>query len=387
MTGSGKHTEIADDWSPIAVLPNLPLSKQIGSSVAALAPFEDKRIRSLCDSRPRLRSFLGRFSDSFGERFEPTVLLIRSDASPELRTAEAVASFRNLIALSAITYSRSLELRHPSGHRVLFGEAFAIYPWMLSKDWKELIGNTPALTAIHQVGKFRGQSSPSISRVTLDIGSIDQPLASSLMKRWRRRYESKAPTWADVSLFRSLNMAYHASFLPGGTEATFYDVGRLISLWVSTFEILVHPGGNGFANRDKVFALLEKTSWKLVESRNASYDTGGKNVVKRTLASWLYQSLHDCRNNFLHGNPVKREDLFLPICDRTIFQYAPSLYRIALTSFLPLTAPRLDKGRADSKLLGRRIARRIAFESPQKRTEEALLTAVKPPAGRRRAVR
>lgn len=57
--------------------------------------------------------------------------------------------------------------------------------------------------------------------------------------------------WDDVALTRSLNMAYHASLLPAGTDTTFYDVGRIVSLWVSAFEILVHPGGNGQASQAK----------------------------------------------------------------------------------------------------------------------------------------
>lgn len=58
--------------------------------------------------------------------------------------------------------------------------------------------------------------------------------------------------------------------------------------------------------------------------------------MKRTLASWLYQVLYECRNDFLHGNPVERSNLILATPQRTIFEYAAPLYRIALTAFLPL---------------------------------------------------
>jgi hypothetical protein len=109
---------------------------------------------------------------------------------------------------------------------------------------------------------------------------------------------------------RSLNMAYQASLLPAGTDATFYDVGRVVSLWVSAFEILVHPGGSGQANRNRVFEMIERTPWAEVESSQLVHDTGGKSMVKRTLASWLYKVLYECRNDFLHGNPVERSNLF-----------------------------------------------------------------------------
>ena len=145
---------------------------------------------------------------------------------------------------------------------MLFGEAFAIYPWMLDRDYEHIIGNTPAILGMHEVTKFRGQSSPALFRTQLDVSDLDQPLLTELLARWQRRYKASQPQWEDIALFRSLNMAYHASLLPAASEATFYDVGRLVSLWVSAFEILVHPGGTGQANRDKVFSLIEKTPWK-----------------------------------------------------------------------------------------------------------------------------
>jgi hypothetical protein len=107
-----------------------------------------------------------------------------------------------------------------------------------------------------------------------------------------------------------------------------------------------------------------------------------KTKVKRTLASWLYQVLYECRNDFLHGNPVERSNLFLATPQRTVFEYAPPLYRIALTAFLPLaydvTMPSAD----DASAFGAYIADRMDFMGPQKSAEEALLTATRPPADR-----
>jgi hypothetical protein len=186
---------------------------------------------------------------------------------------------------------------------------------------------------------------------------------------------------------RSLNIAYHASLLPAGTDTTFYDVGRVVSLWVSAFEILVHPGGSGQANRDKVFEMIERTPWAIPASGQLAHDTGGKTKVKRTLASWLYQVLYECRNDFLHGNPVERSNLFLATPQRTIFEYAAPLYRIALTAFLPLAHHVPMPSADDPTAFGAYIADRMDFMGPQKNAEEALLTATRPPAerGARRA--
>jgi hypothetical protein len=75
----------------------------------------------------------------------------------------------------------------------------------------------------------------------------------------------------------------------------------------------VHHGGSGLANRDKVFEMIERTPWAIPASGQLAHDTGGKTKVKRTL-EWLYQVLYECRNDFLHGNPVERSNLSASAC-------------------------------------------------------------------------
>lgn len=134
----------ATDWTPVFVLPNIPLETVIGCEIAALAPANDPRVAALKRAHPSFRRFLNRFVDNFGEKFEPSVLILNTGAPPIFRDVTALASFRDLIALSAVTHGRALELRHRRGHRVLFGEAFAIYPWMLDRHYEDVIGSTPA---------------------------------------------------------------------------------------------------------------------------------------------------------------------------------------------------------------------------------------------------
>ncbi|ABE64531.1 hypothetical protein Nham_3827 [Nitrobacter hamburgensis X14] len=367
------------DWTPVFVLPNIPLDHAVECEIAAIAPAHDSRVRALKRAHPTFKQFLNRFTDNFGAKFEPAVLLLDAAAPPSFRDVAALGSFRDVIALSTITHGRSLELRYPRGHRVLFGEAFAIYPWMLDRHYKDVIGSTPAILGTHLVSSFRGQSSPALFRTSLAASDIDEPLLAALLARWRRRYEAEEPAWDDVALMRSLNMAYHASLLPAGTDTTFYDVGRIVSLWVSAFEILVHPGGSGKANREKVFELIERTRWAIPASGQLAHDTGNKTKVKRTLASWLVQSLYDCRNDFLHGNPVERSTLLLATPQRTIFEYAAPLYRIALTAFLPLVYDAPIPSATDADAFGGFIADRMTFMDPQKTAEDALLTATQAP--------
>lgn len=369
----------AATWRAVFVLPNVELTDAIEGGLAALAPPGDPRVLALKQVQPTLRQFLTRFVDAFGQAFEPAVLLVRANAPAAIYEIGALASFRDLIALSAICAGRAEELKNPRGHRMVFGNAFAFYPWMVDRHDEDLIGRTPALLGVHDVRSFRGQSSPELFRTQLTESSLDLPLFKALLARWRRRYDTDSPAWPEVALLRSLNMAYHASLMPAASDVTFYDIGRLISLWVSAFEILAHPGGSGIANRDKVFDLLEQTSWERSACADPAYDTGGKTKVKRTLASWLYQALNDRRNDFLHGNPVARESLILPASGRNLFEYAAPLYRIALTAFLRLIDETPLPPSTEPRALGEAIARRIEFADPQRSAEDALITAVLTP--------
>lgn len=368
---------MTDDWIPVFVLPNISLEEAIGDEIAALAPAHDPRVAALKCSHPVFGDFLNGFSDNFGQKFEPTAMLLRSDAPKAFSQVDALASFRDLIALSAIINGYVQEIGHPrGGHQVFFGEAFAIYPWMLDRNYEDLICSTPAILSSHEVSNFRGQSSPTISRRHLCGTDIDRPLLLALMARWRRRYDSAEPVWRDVATMRSLNMAYHASMLPAGSDTTFYDIGRIVSLWISAFEILVHPGGNGWANRDKVFELIESTAWTTEDCGKRVHSTGSKGKqVQRTLASWLYGVLNDCRNDFLHGNPVERSRLRVPVSRKPISRYAAPLYRIALTAFLPLKFEKPIPQMDDPEACGVYLADKMNFLDPQQDTERALLTA------------
>lgn len=368
------------EWRAIFALPSLSLAGPVEGELAALVPVGDARLRRLTRHQRTLGAFLRRFSDNFGERVAPTVLLLRSDAPPAFGEIGAIASFRDAVAIAAVSAARAQELMRPRGHRVLFGDSFGFYPWMVDRHDEHLIGSTPAILGVHDVAAFRGQSAPALFRTPLDAGDLDAPLLDALLIRWRRRHLSDNPEWADIALMRSLNMAYHASLLPAASDTTFYDVGRLISLWVSAFEILVHPGGSGVANRDRVFALLEQTPWQRNACADTAYDTGGKTKVRRTLASWLYQALNDRRNDFLHGNPIDRDALVLPVSGRNLFEYAAPLYRLALTAFLHLTPSEPMPDTSRPRALGEAIARRMALLDPQRAVEDALLTAVRPPA-------
>ncbi|RKG67809.1 hypothetical protein [Corallococcus terminator] len=233
------------EWKPVFVLPNIRIEAPIEGGEVALVPTDDPRVADLRRQSSRLAEFLGRFSDAFGVLIEPTVLLIRADAPDSLFSVSALAGFRDLVAHSVIPHARARLLAYSRQGGVHFGNSFTFYPWMVDKHDEYMVARTPALYAIHNVEKFHGQSTPEVPVLRVSDSDLDTPLLEGLLARWRVWYGSEAPAVEDVAMFRSLNMALHASMLPAGSDGIFYDQGRLVSLWVSAFEILVHPGGSG----------------------------------------------------------------------------------------------------------------------------------------------
>ena len=364
-------------WTAATVLPNIALQEPIEGGLAALVPRHDPRVKALCREHPNFRKFLAKFTDAFGEKLHPAVLIVRTDAPQSIFNIDALASFRDAIALSVVPRSRAFQITHGVNHGINFSNMFWFYPWMLDKNNEDLIASTPGLLGVHEVAAFRGQSSPEIPGRMLSAADIDGPLLAALLARWRHRYAGRKPEWPDRALFRSLNMANQAAQLPAGSDTTFYDVGRSIALWVSAFEILAHPG-TGKSNLWAVYDLFDGVEWQYRLSgfrRYKAYEAGRKGMGHRPVACWLYGEIYQARNDFLHGNPVAASRLTVKAANRSLFQYTAPLYRMALTGFLPLRWSEPFPSTDDAEALGKNIAERIDFGSYQKAIEKALLTA------------
>jgi len=367
-----------DEWLPVFALPNVVLDEAIETAFVALVPPHDTKVTGLRRQQPAFSQFLRHFSDNFGVRFEPALLLLKADAPKMFFDIGALSSFRNLIAICTIVQNRALVIRHPHNHHAVFGEVFAFYPWMIDKHYEHLFGRTPALLGIHQVSKLKAQSSPALSRPYVRVSSLDAPLLDDLLSRWERRYRAEQPDWLDEKIFRSLNMAYHASLMPALSDATFLDVGRLISLWVSALEILVRPEDR-VVRREHVLNLLDKAHWERRVLNEKSYKTGRNGNVKRTLAAWLCNRLYDCRNDFLHGNPVDQNSIRLPHTNRYVINYAAPLYRTALAQILLPRVNQPESPLANADASGTFNSARYSFLRSQRIIEDALLTAMAKP--------
>lgn len=367
-------------WIPIWVLPNLRLKDAIDGKSAALVPLHDPRLIELANQHRSLKRFLSKFRDPFGVPVKPTVLIARAPNKKSRRLrVDLLASFRAVVALSVIPYSRALNLVYGSRHRVTYSNNFWLYPWMLDKDYEYLITSTMAQLGLHDVNKFNGQATPEIPTLELSAKDIDQVLFDELISRWHSRYKKPKPDWSNIALFRSLNMANAACQLPAVADATMYDVGRSLALWVSAFEILAHPGV-GKSNLGAVYGLLDKVDMiekRMQESRYGAFDPASKKRVPSKLVRWIYHELYQARNDFIHGNPVSRGRLRPKGSRASLLELAPPLYRLALTAFLSLKfsekAPPISNPNAFAEFL----TRRMNFTDYQHIIERGLMRARK----------
>ena len=87
-------------------------------------------------------------------------------------------------------------------------------------------------------------------------------------------------------------MARAASKMPGGSDATEYDAGRAVALWVSAFEILAHDGNR--ADFGRVLSLLGRVQWlkASLKVRDRQVKIGkGRAPIQTKLAGAIYERL------------------------------------------------------------------------------------------------
>ncbi|MCH7543276.1 MAG: hypothetical protein IIB65_06525 [Proteobacteria bacterium] len=364
-------------WNPIWVLPNIDLDAPVESDFFALAPFADRRIPEMKRRHPEFRKFMMRFTDTFRKRIDPTLVLCRENAPQRLTTSEAATSFRDLLVASMVPYAQSRNIINDNTHfQATYSSYFWVYPWMTDRDDRKISAVTPTLVAVHEAQQFKGQSSPDLSPTMAIRSNFDEPLLQELLGRWNARYNVDEPSWKNIALCRSLNMANQASLFPGGVDATIHDFGRIAGLWVSSFEILVHPGGSGQANLTKVLELLERVPWIDKKCGHRRYEVRiGKQIARKNLACWLYREMYRCRNEFLHGNPVNIASLQIRQSGRGLIPFGAILYRLGLTSFLDLSLKEEPPSLTDTEAFAQFISDNWDFEKPQKVAEEALCLA------------
>jgi hypothetical protein len=232
-------------WVPMFALPNINVKEPVETQWLALMCAGDKRVTSLAATNPNFAAYLKQFSTEFGVTISPS-LLMWDDAGPQAyRNTDALAGFRDALALSVLPYSWARGLRYGRRHNLLYSNWFSIYPWMIDKNYQYVVMRNSAVLGLHETKLLRAQTYPGISQEVVDKRDIDQTLHRALLERWKQRFATASPKWDELKLFRSLNMANVAAALPSHGDFTPYDSGRSVALWVSAFEITGASGRNG----------------------------------------------------------------------------------------------------------------------------------------------
>lgn len=355
-------------------LPNIHVQVPIERPGIAIVSCQDERLKTLAKEHRRFAMYLGCFETEFGVQVSPSVL-IRESTSPErYRTVEALAGFRDALAMPVIPYSWTHTLRFETTLGIRYANWFSFYPWMVDAKYEGIIMQSMARLGYDEVKELRGQTTAGFSFQPLTDRMIDNPLLKALLDQWEARFTTDTPSRESIALFRSLNMALSASMLPGNVEATIYDIGKAIALWVSAFEILAHPGSSnvGFT---QVYQLLERASWNLSECSKLIYQSYPYKISqpKRSLPVWLYGELNRARNDFLHGNTITDSRLIVAPGKRALHVYAAPLFRMALTAYLDLKMdrPPAREGETDYEAF---LAYDHAFGGYQRDIEAAIAT-------------
>jgi hypothetical protein len=387
---SGNQARTTDDaaisstsgWAAHWALPNVTLDEPIEASHAALVNCQDERLREVAGRHPGLETFLGAFSDEFGNRVYPTVAMIRGDAPEYVRSDTALGGFRDAVCISAIVAGWSA--KKPGGG-IIHSDAFDIYPWFPGLHG-HLGTVTPAMIGSHSVKKLRGQSAPALGRRSLSISDMDRPLLGTLLARWQSCFVDGRESVEDRRLFRALEMGRAASRIPGGVDANEHDAGRAVALWVSAFEILTYKG-KGQNAKKVVLSRLAQVEWQTAKLKvqDRLVKIGGKETYQTNVAGEVYDHLNRVRNDFLHGNPVTAETLRIEKCQKNVLHFAAPLFRAALTAALDLKFSVSMHDLADAEGYGPYIGRRRDFRAAQRFAEDAILVADEPPKKRRSA--
>jgi hypothetical protein len=254
-----------------------------------------------------------------------------------------------------------------------FSDAFDVYPWFLGRDYDDhLYALTPAVTAIHDVKLLRAQAAPASAGRQLGAHHCDDVLLRAVLQHWERYFVDGLDTVEDRRLFRSLDMARAASKMPGGPDATIYDGGRAVALWVSAFEILAH---DGHTDLKRVLALLGRVGWERPKLKQLDRTVKFRGrPIATNLAGFVYNALYRVRNAFLHGEPVPAEALTLQGSRISVLSFAAPLFRLALTAHLNLKlAGVAPDPSTDPTAFGQYVAERMAFAGPQRLAEDAIL--------------
>lgn len=365
------------NWEIVRVLPSVSIQSPIEYGHFALVSSSDERVELLKSDKPNTKRFLDSFRDEFDTIVRPSLILANASAPKYIKNSNSPETFRDIVAVAAICRARSLQVNKRNRIPLVYSDYFQFYPWNLARDDQYITAFDAVGHSIHLVNEFRGNSSPNTSPINLEIHQVDKTLMNALLRRWKLYLRPSDRSQLLRRLFRSLNMANQAALMPVGQseEAFRYSEGRSITLWLSAFEILLHPGARSIKLSD-VYDRLGRANVFAKELRARRYlaHQPWKGPKKRyTLACKLYGLLYNARNAFVHGNKLRKEHWLVRGKNVRISLLAAALYRMALAEVLGLVIPPPPDAPFDSDEFTEWFRLHAEFQHYQRASEQALL--------------
>jgi hypothetical protein len=171
-----------------------------------------KRTAASGDGRTGLRSAIprGRHSGSakkplvrVPELFDPCRALLRAIRScfcaptrPDpITPPRPYLPSSDILSSSVVPYARTTRLRFDRANGLAFTNTFQFYPWMLDKQFEDMILINPAQVHANLLDEFKGQSFPEQSQASVMWNDIDVPLARELLNRWIDRFSGNPVAW------------------------------------------------------------------------------------------------------------------------------------------------------------------------------------------------
>jgi hypothetical protein len=369
----------SSDWRFVALLHNLQLEEPVRNDYMAVVPVHDSRLVPYTSDQ-NFSHFVHSFTDQFERTRLPSALMARGRVR---RKPEAVTAFRNALAICSVINAWERFIAHHSQLQYFkYSGYFDLYPYSPGKDFTYLVINTASVLGLDETKEFCGLTTPELVTGKAQGMFYDEPLFRALLRRWSDCHVAgRRDNPHNDALFNSLEMAYRAARMPHDNRGSLSDCGAQIGLWVSAFETLAWAR-HGHATLTYVLETLQPAAQHLRRLRRRYVAPYPGKPRRRALpvAEKLYCEMYKASNDFLHGNPVTRRNLYpsgsaarLPLSC-----FAPILYKCAL-----LTA--LELWRTDPREMRQEVIWRIRMSA----LSEALLASTRrwhrhPPDSRRR---
>jgi hypothetical protein len=352
-------TETKPAWELVRLLPNLLLQSSedpvwaddtyqtgrqtlsLRSRWAAIVPYDDPRLLEFLDAHPTGKRLVHSFRNPYGHPVMPAALMIHS-AAPIPRRTDAIAAYRNAVAACFTLRGHAAALTgSPSAGTAAWSDLFDFHPAEVDKLDKIQIHSAALLHMMGKPATILFAPSPYID-TTLNLYFCDHKLSRYLSVAWDVVYVRGKHRNTLRSVFRSLEIAFHASAIPLKNVGSLYDFGLTISLWVAALEALLWPVNK---NSRQELSLEYLANTELGDGRLNAKRFVVRFGTRALRVNYLQKAcalLYRARNAFLHGDAFAASSLqpWVGRPDANLIHVAPIVFREALIRRLQAFFPR-----------------------------------------------